>query len=116
MRRKPGVLTPLEIQILEAALDFGPGGHEFHGFLLAKRMKERQGSRFRTAYGPLYKALDRMAENGLLASRWEDPEIAAAERRPRRCLYRVTGQGEAALDAQPSGIADAGRLEGEAQA
>jgi DNA-binding PadR family transcriptional regulator len=51
-----------------------------------------------TAHGTLYKALDRMERMGLLESRWEDPEVAAAQGRPRRRLYRVTGQGERALD------------------
>ena len=104
MQRKRGTITPLEASILETALDFATSGDdEFHGFLLARRMKERQGALFRTAYGPLYKALDRMSDNGLLQSRWEDPEAAALERRPRRCLYRVTAAGQGALDAHLAG-------------
>jgi PadR family transcriptional regulator len=34
---------------------------------------------------------------GCLASRWEDPLVAAREGRPRRRFYRVTLEGEAAL-------------------
>lgn len=117
MQRKAGTLTPLEVQILETGIDFATSGQqEFHGFLLAKRMKERQGALFRTAYGPLYKALDRMSENGLLESRWEDPEAATMERRPRRCLYRVTAVGQAALGRQVARLAAEPRLEGEAPA
>jgi DNA-binding PadR family transcriptional regulator len=50
-----------------------------------------------TAHGTLYKALGRMAAAGLLESRWEEPELALAEGRPRRRLYWVTGAGERAL-------------------
>ena len=41
----------------------------------------------------------RLETRGLLSSRWEDPAIAAAEQRPRRRLYRVTAEGEAAAQA-----------------
>lgn len=98
MQRKKGVLTDLEMQILATGIDLrNEGQAEFHGFLLARELKERHGGLFRTAYGPLYKALDRMAGHGLLVARWEDPEEAAIERRPRRCLYQVTAAGITAL-------------------
>ena len=38
-----------------------------------------------------------MEKAGLLASRWEDPLIAAAQERPRRRLYQVSLAGERAL-------------------
>lgn len=98
MRRKTGTLLPLEVSILEAAIDLRRrGAEEFHGFAVAKEMKEREDARTLTAHGTLYKALDRMEKAGLLESRWEDPHAAAAENRPRRRLYRVTGLGEQAL-------------------
>jgi len=98
MRRKPGALLPLEVSILETAIDLRRGGaDEFHGFAVAKEIKEREDSRTLTAHGTLYKALERMERAGLLESRWEDPEVAAAERRPRRRLYSITGLGEQAL-------------------
>ena len=87
-RRKPGTLLPLETEILEAALHTHGS---FHGFGLAQAMREQTGSRSLTGHGTLYKALGRLEEFGLLASRWEDP--AAAEGRPRRRLYELTGQG-----------------------
>ncbi len=73
------------------------GVPEYHGFLIAKEMKERGGARLLTAHGTLYKALDRMERVGLLVSRWEDPLIAASESRPRRRFYRMTMAGEAAF-------------------
>lgn len=98
MRRKAGTLLPLELSILEAAIELRRRGlPEFHGFLIAAEMRERAGARRLTAHGTLYKALDRMEHAGLLESRWEDPLVAAAAGRPRRRLYRVTAAGAAAL-------------------
>jgi hypothetical protein len=72
---------------------------EFHGYALARAILEQEAARRLTAHGTLYKALGRMEASGLLASRWEDAGAAAAERRPRRRLYGVTGGGERALAA-----------------
>jgi PadR family transcriptional regulator, regulatory protein PadR len=91
-RRKPGTLLPLESEILMVALSTLPSGQgTFHGFGLAQAMRERSGSRALTAHGTLYKALGRLEEFGLLASRWED--AGAVEGRPRRRLYELTGEG-----------------------
>jgi DNA-binding PadR family transcriptional regulator len=98
MRRKAGSLVPLELSILEAGIELVVrGAPYFHGFLIAKEIKEREDARLLTAHGTLYKALDRMQKAGLLESEWEDPVAAAAAGRPRRRLYRVTMAGEAAL-------------------
>ena len=98
MRRKADALLPLEVSILEAGVELRRDGvAEFHGFLIAKAIREREDARLLTAHGTLYKALDRMERAGLLASHWEDPLIAAASNRPRRRLYQVTVVGEAAL-------------------
>lgn len=99
MRRKPGTLLPLEVSILRAGLDLRDAGDaEFHGYLIASRMREREDARLLTAHGTLYKALDRLQRGGLLVSRWEDPMAAAAEDRPRRRLYQVSAAGERALE------------------
>ena len=96
VRRKPGQLLPLEVDVLEAALARGATTDpEFHGFAVAKQLADGDPRRL-TAHGTLYKALGRMADAGLLSSRWEDPALAEAEGRPRRRLYRITGQGELA--------------------
>ena len=98
MRRKQGTLVPLEVSILEAALELRRRGMtESHGFLLAKEMRDEHHARRLIAYGTLYKALDRLERAGHLESRWEDPLIGAREGRPRRRLYRVTLVGEGAL-------------------
>lgn len=99
-RRKPGTLLPLEIDILAAGVAIRRGGAgSFHGFELAKAIAQGGAARTLTAHGTLYKALGRLEDAGLLHSRWEDPDIAAAEGRPRRRLYEVTGAGAAALAA-----------------
>jgi PadR family transcriptional regulator, regulatory protein PadR len=100
-RRKPGQLLPLETEILEAALALGEAG--FHGFGLAQTMREQSGSRALTGHGTLYKALGRLEELGMLSSRWED--AAAAEGRPRRRLYELTGKGVRAAEASLAGKA-----------
>ena len=98
MRRKADTLVPLERNILEAAVSLrSMGVAEPHGFLLARTIGEVTGQTRLTAYGTLYKALDRMERAGYLESRWEDPHFAAQEARPRRRLYGVTALGERAL-------------------
>jgi DNA-binding PadR family transcriptional regulator len=95
MRRKAGTLLPLEASILIAGLELG----EFHGYSLARTIREHASARRLTAHGTLYKALGRMETAGLLASRWEDADLASAEGRPRRRLYAVTGAGARAVAA-----------------
>ncbi len=86
---------PIELDILEVGLEMRRRGeHEFHGFAIAKEIQDREGARRLTAHGTLYKALGRLEQSGLLESRWEDPQLAATEQRPRRRLYSVTGAAE----------------------
>jgi DNA-binding PadR family transcriptional regulator len=95
MRRKKGVLIPIEAAILQCAVDLKRRGElEFHGFFIAKELRDRDEARRLTAHGTLYKALDRLEKAGFVQSRWEDPEAAASEGRPRRRLYQLTGLGE----------------------
>lgn len=98
MRRKPGALVPLELAILETAAT--RGSEPFHGFELARALADGDGVRGLTAHGTLYKALGRLAEQGLLEAEWEDPEIGLREGRPRRRLYRLTGDGARRLAAE----------------
>jgi PadR family transcriptional regulator PadR len=98
MRRKAGALVPLELAICAAASDLRrQGTEEFHGYLIAKEIKEHADNRLLTAYGTLYRALGRLETMGLLASHWEDAMIAAGENRPRRRLYSLTPAGEEAV-------------------
>lgn len=97
MRRKKGTVLPLEVAILSAAVDFATASTRFHGFLLAKHLRDVDGAKLLTAHGTLYKALYRMENAGWLVSDWEDPTAGEAEGRPRRRLYEVTSAGRAAL-------------------
>jgi DNA-binding PadR family transcriptional regulator len=100
MKRKPGALLPIELAILRAGIALLRGSdQEFHGYAIAREIRDQDGARNLTAHGTLYRALERLEVRGLLASRWEDPGIAAAEERPRRRMYRVTAEGEAAVQA-----------------
>ena len=97
MRRKAGSLIPLEVAILDAATS---RAEPFHGFELAKALADAEGSRSLTSHGTLYKALGRLADQEFLEAEWEDPEIAVSEGRPRRRLYRVTGEGARRIAAE----------------
>ena len=98
MRRKPGKLLPIETSTLATAADLlAHGRDEFHGFYIAKEMRDGQGARHLTAHGTLYRALNRLEDAGLLISRGEDPAEAQRERRPIRRMYRVTPAGLRAL-------------------
>lgn len=91
-------MLPLEVSILTSGIDLAlRGTAEFHGFLIAKEIKDREGARLLTAHGTLYKALGRLEQLKFLDSKWEDPMIAADQRRPRRRLYWVTSAGASAL-------------------
>ena len=95
-RRRAGVLLPLEETILEVGIRrLRDGEPEFYGFAMATELDSVHGRQL-TAHGTLYKVLDRLERDGLLTSRWEEPE-EFEESRPRRRLYQVSDQAEGAL-------------------
>ena len=47
--------------------------------------------------GTVYKVLGRLEGRGLVRGRWEAPEVAERERRPRRRYYELTPQGQTEL-------------------
>ena len=47
--------------------------------------------------GTVYTTLRRLETRDLIEGHWEDPEVAEAERRPRRRYYTLTPEGDAAL-------------------
>jgi DNA-binding PadR family transcriptional regulator len=109
MRRKPGALVPLEVDICTCAAElYRSGDTEFHGYDMAKTLAAIADRRSLAAYGTLYRALGRLQDMGLLESRWEDPAIAAGENRPLRRLYTLTQQGHAvAIEAHNAALARA---------
>jgi DNA-binding PadR family transcriptional regulator len=118
MRRKAGSLVPLELAICTAAADLRRHGiNEFHGYLIAREIKEHADNRLLTAYGTLYRALGRLEAMGLVASRWEDAMVAAEENRPRRRFYALTPAGEDAVaEAERAATEKAGAKKGWASA
>jgi DNA-binding PadR family transcriptional regulator len=48
--------------------------------------------------GTVYPALRRLERAGLLSSEWEDEQKASSERRPARCYYGLTPDGERMLN------------------
>ena len=98
MRRKTGSLVPLEVAICTAALALRERGvDQFHGYLIAKELKDASDAKLLTAYGTLYRALGRLEQMGLMTSAWEDPQIPADANRPRRRLYAITPDGQTAV-------------------
>ncbi len=100
MRRRANTLVPLEVAILEGSVEFVRAGEgEFHGYAMARVLRDEAGARQLTGHGTLYRALERLEKLGFLASRWEDPAVAAGEQRPVRRLYRLTATGQQAYEA-----------------
>lgn len=98
MRRKQGILIPIEFSILDVCESRSlSGSPECHGFLIATLIKGKQETRLLTAYGTLYRALSRLEKAGFLTSRWEDISSLGGESRPRRRLYRITEEGSKVL-------------------
>ena len=94
VRRRPGSLVPLEEALCVAAATLRRQGVEtFHGYLIAKELREESNARLLTAYGTLYRALGRLERMGLMSSTWEHAQISADENRPRRRLYSITDAG-----------------------
>ena len=91
------MLLPLEVAILNAAVARASSDQpDLYGFELAKLIAENERVGKLVAHGTLYKALNRLADSGMLDAAWEDPAIALSQGRPRRRLYRVTIRGEQA--------------------
>lgn len=98
VRRKPGSLVPLEIDICRCAAQLHENGvPDFHGYEMAKQLATSTARRSLAAYGTLYRALSRLEDMALLKSRWEDPRVAAREGRPLRRFYALTTAGHRAV-------------------
>ena len=79
MPRRPNS-SPQTLKLLDALLE-RPGSW-YHGYDLSRRTGLRSGT--------LYPILLRLADQGLLESRWEGPERPG---RPPRHVYRLTTAG-----------------------
>lgn len=70
-------------------------GEERHGYGIVREVEAMSQGRVRLTAGTLYGALNRLAEDGLVAATGEE----VVEGRRRR-YYRITAAGEAALAAE----------------
>ncbi len=66
-----------------------------HGYALARQTSLKSGT--------LYPILIRLADRGLVEARWQDEPQPG---RPRRHLYRLTADGQAAAVAALAGVAE----------
>ena len=88
---------PIEQGILTAlAVLHRRGVPQSHGYEIARYLRDLSDAKNLTAYGTLYRALGRLAEMGLLESRWEETQAAVEESRPVRRLYSLTSAGTVA--------------------
>ena len=93
MKRKPGDLVPAERTILEMAIELcRQGKTEFHGYQIAKAIEAGGKKRYLSGYGILYRALERLEEQGFLTSYWEETDSGDNQKPPRRRFYRLTGK------------------------
>jgi DNA-binding PadR family transcriptional regulator len=89
MRRKPNQLVPFEEKIIDIIRKaHEQGEEEVYGWEIAKTL---DNGWHLTAYGTLYRALNRLVDMGKLEYRWE--EISPDENRPRRRYYRLVSDG-----------------------
>jgi len=102
--RPVGRLLDLEYRILESCLELEAASEPVYGFALAHRMSEADGGHGLVGHGTLYKALGRLSKMGLLESNWEVPGDED-QGRPRRRLYRVTGEGVRVVSLRPATVA-----------
>jgi PadR family transcriptional regulator, regulatory protein PadR len=96
-RRSDG-LTPLQADIVRALVEAAARGEaELHGAAVARRIGRGHRATQLVTQGSVYQSLGRLRARGLVSARWEDAEVAADERRPRRRYYRPTAHGQDAL-------------------
>ena len=76
----------LALMVLRTLAVLGPQ----HGYGIAKRIEQISADMLAVNHGTLYPVLMRLSEQGLLESRWQDPERPGL---PPRHVYRLTAPG-----------------------
>lgn len=82
---KKGVLDMLILKLLE--------GEEKYGYQLIVELREKSNEIFSLKEGTLYPILYRLEEDGLVESRWSEPEGKQVARK----YYRITKEGRSAV-------------------
>ena len=88
MDRSPASLTPISLAILLALAD-----EDRHGYGIIKEVERQSDGHLRLGTGSLYTALQRLAEEGLIA---ESDHAPAPGEDARRRYYALTGAGREA--------------------
>jgi DNA-binding PadR family transcriptional regulator len=96
-------LPPITFHILLALL-----GGPRHGYALIQDVAARTGRRVRLGPGTLYRSIQRMLEQGLVAEVRERP--APADDDDRRRYYRITPLGTAVAEAETARLTDLVKL------
>src|SRR5438046_9389072 len=86
-------LPPATFHILLAVAD-----EDRHGYAIIQDVAARTGGELRLSAGTLYRSIQRMLEQGLIAETRERP--APEEDDERRRYYRITPEGTAAAKAE----------------
>ena len=81
---------------------------ERHGYAIIRDVEAATEGRIRLGAGTLYRALQRMLEQGLIVEAQERP--APEEDDERRRYYRITEEGRAAVRAEARRLAELVRL------
>jgi PadR family transcriptional regulator, regulatory protein PadR len=81
---RPPRTTGALLKVLNTLLAAQAAGAEMYGLELAENAKVKPGT--------LYPILDRLEGLGWITPRWEDID-PSNEGRPKRCYYRLTGEG-----------------------
>ena len=92
--KRPDDLSNVEVAILGVLQKHVRG---LHGVAISDGVDSKSEGYFRLPFGTLYPALKRLEGKGFISGTWESLDKAAQEGRPRRCIYKITGAGAAAL-------------------
>ena len=89
-------LTPISFEVLLALLD-----GERHGYAIFQAVEARLSGKLPLRTGPMYRALARLLDEGLI-----ERAGSGSEEDPRRRYYRVTTLGRATARAEARRLAD----------
>ena len=94
-------LTPVAFEILLALAE-----GDRHGYDIMLEIERRTGGRVSLNPGTLYRALDRLVEQGLLASSFQAIEASRAGASDRRRLFALSPLGQAVAAAEAARLDD----------
>ncbi len=93
----------LPLQAAEFHILLSLAGEERHGYAIIQDVEARSGGAVRLSAGTLYRTIQRLLENGLIAELDERPD--PAEDDERRRYYRINELGMAAARAETARLA-----------